>query len=222
MSEMNTGCESCHGPGAQHVKAPSKKTIFSFAGKSVDEQSLVCGYCHMRVENEKFKTAQGNHSEYLPAPKVGDTYKAGDDWRKWYPKEVVAPGIHEEDRIDVPYEGDLKGMTRLDDIAKSGGFFDSAKHHQQYQEYLQSSHYKKNAASCSTCHSSHASKDGKVIIAKNTCASCHDASFTVEKYMPGTGVTVENVTVRTHTFNKNQSRKTIGVTATGEPEYYKK
>jgi len=222
MAEQNVGCEACHGPGALHVKAPNKKTIYSFAGKSVEQASLVCGYCHIRGENLKFKTAQGNDSEYLPAPKVGDTYKPGDDWRKWYPSEAIIPGVHAEDKIDAAYDGDLKGMFKVDEIAKAGGFYDSGKHHQQYQEYIQSSHYKKNLMSCGGCHSSHAPKTGNVIVAKDTCAKCHNASFTVEKYMPGSGSTAAGLTVRTHTFNKNQTRTTSGVTAKGEPEYYRK
>lgn len=40
--------------------------------------------------------------------------------------------------------------------------------------------------------------------------------------MPGTGTTVQNLTLRTHTFNKKQTRTTIGTVATGEPEYFKK
>ena len=56
----------------------------------------------------------------------------------------------------------------------------------------------------------------------DTCAKCHDASYTVEKYMPGSGSTAGGLTVRTHTFNKNQTRTTSGMTAKGEPEYYKK
>lgn len=220
--EMNIGCEACHGPGAAHVKSRNKKDIYSFAGKTVEEKTLVCGYCHIRAENDKFKTAQGNASEHLPAPKVGDSYKAGDDWRKWYPSELVIPGVHAEDKIDAAYEGDLKGLVKLDDIAKAGGFYDSTKHHQQYQEYLQSAHYKKNLIACNDCHSSHALKDGSMVSAKATCAKCHDASFTLDKYMPGSGSTVSGLTVRTHTFNKNQTRPTSGVVATGEPEYFKK
>jgi hypothetical protein len=222
MAEQNVGCEACHGPGARHVNGPNKKNIYSFSGKSVEERTLVCGYCHIRGENLKYKTAQGNHSEYMPAPVVGDSYKAGDDWRKWYPEAMVIPGVHAKDRIDGAYEGDLKGMYKVDDIAKAGGFYDAGKHHQQYQEYIQSSHYKKNIMGCNGCHSSHAGKDGKVVVAKDSCAKCHDASFTVEKYMPGSGSTAAGLTVRTHTFNKNQTRATSGVTAAGDPEYYRK
>jgi hypothetical protein len=56
---------------------------------------------------------------------------------------------------------------------------------------------------------------------KASCAGCHDASYTPDKYMPGTGKTADNLFVRSHTFNKNQGR-TGGPTATGEPEYNKK
>ncbi len=60
-----------------------------------------------------------------------------------------------------------------------------------------------------------------MIVAKDTCKGCHDASYTAEKYMPGTGSTAAGLFIRTHTFNKNQSRPPQ-TTATGEPEYYNK
>ena len=221
-SEMNVGCESCHGPGSLHVASRKKNDIYSFAGKTVEQRTLVCGYCHIRADNEKFRTTRGTASEHLPHPQIGKSFEAGQDWRTWYPKEAVIPGVHPEDKIDAAYEGDLKGLMKVDDVAKAGGFFDAAKHHQQYQEFLQSSHYKKNVMSCNNCHSSHALKTAAVVDAKQTCTRCHDASFTVEKYMPGTGGTVQKVTVRTHTFNKNQTRSTAGTVATGQPEYFKK
>jgi cytochrome c554/c'-like protein len=222
MSEKGVGCEACHGPGAAHAKAPNKKNIYSFAGKSVEQQTTVCGYCHFRGENDRFKTAQGNSSEYLPAPKIGDTFRPGEDWRVWYASESIIPGVHKEDPFTKAYEGDLKGMFKVDDVAKGGDFYDAAKHHQQYQEFIQSKHYKNNIASCASCHSSHAGKDGKMKLAKESCAGCHDGSYSVEKYMPGTGSTAAGLTVRTHTFNKAQTRTTAGVTASGEPVYYKK
>ena len=220
IAEMNIGCESCHGPGAAHAKSRKKADIYVFAGKSKEEQTRVCGYCHIRLENELYKSAQGNPSEYLPHPVVGKTWLPGDDWTKWYPEHVVIPGVQPEDKIDAVYKGDLAGMFRLDDVSKQGGFFDSGKHHQQYQEFLQSKHYTGNVASCSDCHSSHAGKK-PMIVAKDTCKGCHDATFTVEKYMPGTGQTAAGLFMRAHTFNKNQTRAPQ-TTATGEPEYYKK
>lgn len=220
-SEMNIGCESCHGPGASHAKSRSKKEIWTFAGKSKAEQSMVCGYCHVRIENELYKSAQGSPREDLPAPKVGDSYRAGDDWTKWYPQQVVMPGIQPEDKIDADYAGDLKGLFIKDEASKAAGAYDSAKHHQQYQDFLQSKHHKDGIVGCIDCHSSHAGKKSAMKDPAASCAKCHDASYTVEKYMPGTGKTVDNLYVRSHTFIKNQSRPG-GPTVKGEPVYHKK
>jgi len=153
-SEMGVGCEACHGPGNKHVaskKADKKKTIFNPANVDTKAQSKVCGYCHIRIENEKFMTAQGNPREDLPAPKVGDSYKAGDDWTKWYPELAIIPGVHADQPVNKEYVGDLKGLFKLDDHAKANGIFEEAKHHQQYQGFLQSKHYQNGEMSCITC-----------------------------------------------------------------------
>ncbi len=225
IAEMNIGCEACHGPGAEHAKSKGKKPIYTFAGKSVEEQTRVCGYCHIRLENEQFKTAQGNPSEHLPHPQVGSTWTPAMDWTKWYPEHVIIPGVQPEDKIDAVYKGDLAGMFKLDEQSKATGVYDAGKHHQQYQEYLQSGHYKaakeKDRMSCNACHSAHVTDaKPKPIVAKETCKSCHDASYTVEKYMPGTGQTALGLFVRTHTFNKGQARPPQK-TVSGEPIYNK-
>jgi formate-dependent nitrite reductase cytochrome c552 subunit len=221
-SELNIGCESCHGPGAAHIKSRSKKDIWNFAGKSFEEKARVCGYCHIRVENELYKSAQGNPREDLPAPKAGDSFKPSDDWRKWYPEHVVIPGVQPEDKVDAEYAGDLKGLFVQDNAAKATGVYPAAKHHQEYQELLQSAHYKKGAVTCIDCHSPHATKKEARKDPKKSCANCHDASYVSGKYMPGTGKTADNLFVRTHTFVKENADRKGGPTATGTPEYKKK
>jgi hypothetical protein len=220
-SEMNIGCESCHGPGAKHVKSKKKADIWNFVEKSKADQSRVCGSCHIRVENELYLSAQGKPREDMPAPKLGASFKPSDDWTKWYPAKIVIPGVQPEDKVDADYTGDLKGLFIKDDISKTMGAYDSAKHHQEYQDFLQSKHYKENLMSCVDCHSPHAGKTTAKKDPRASCATCHDASYTVEKYMPGTGKTADNLFLRTHTFNKNQTRPG-GPTAQGEPEYNKK
>jgi hypothetical protein len=151
--EVNTGCEACHGPGKKHAKTKSKADIWNPVNQPKDVQARACGYCHLRMENEKYKSPQGNPREDFPAPKIGDTFKPWDDWTKWYPEETVIPGVHAKDRMDVEYTGDLKGLFILDDIAKKAGVYDSGKHHQEYLDFIQSTHYKKGfcPAMTATC-----------------------------------------------------------------------
>jgi predicted CXXCH cytochrome family protein len=222
-SEMNIGCEACHGPGAKHITAKGadrKKSIFNPANADIKAQSKVCGYCHIRIENEKFMTAQGNPREDLPAPKVGDSYKAGDDWTAWYPEQAIIPGIRPSQPVNKEYAGDLKGLFKLDDHAKQNGIYEEAKHHQQYQGFLQSKHYQSGTVSCITCHSPHAGKGKLKKVQKDACIKCHDASFTVEKYMPNTGQTAGNLFMRSHTFTKNPRKGGPGVGDMGPVNYY--
>jgi hypothetical protein len=222
-SEVSVGCEACHGPGANHLSAKGadkKKAIFNPARVSVEAQSKVCGICHIRSENEQYKTAQGNPREDLPAPKVGESYKAGDDWTKWYPEHVIIPGVQADKPFSAEYTGDLKGMFMTDDFAKANTVFEEAKHHEQYQGFIQSKHFKGGKLSCITCHTSHAGKDRLKNTAADSCTKCHDASYTVQKYMPNTGKTAENLFVRTHTFGKNPRQGGKGAADMGLPVYY--
>jgi len=218
--EMGVGCEACHGPGAKHAKSMMKGDIFNPANVDVQAQSRVCGYCHIRLENEKWKSAQGNPREDFPAPKLGETYIAGTDWTKWYPEEVIIPGVQDRHAFDAEYAGDLKGLFKTDDVAKANGIYEEAKHHQEYQGFIQSAHYQTQAMSCVTCHSPHAGQGKIKKVAKDSCKSCHNASFTVEKYMPNTGKTADNLFVRSHTFSKNPRQGGPGIGEVGPPNYY--
>jgi nitrate/TMAO reductase-like tetraheme cytochrome c subunit len=209
MVERNVGCEACHGPAAAHAAAPSKANVFNPANASKADSSKVCGYCHIRVENNKWLTAQGNHAEHVPHPVKGETYKAGqDDWTKWYPAELLAPGIHMEDSYTAENKGtDLFNAFWVDEQGKTSGLYDARKHHQEYQEYIQSKHYKANLLSCADCHSVHSAPAKPAKDARATCAGCHGGQYDVERIMPGTASTAGNLFVRTHTFNKDQARK---------------
>ncbi len=228
MSEKNVGCEACHGPGSKHAAAGDKREIFNPGKASLAESSKVCGYCHIRIENERFLTPEGNHSEFLPHPVIGESYKAGaDDWTKWYPDKVLMAGIQPEDVISKNYPGtDLNNAFFIDEAAQKSGFFEARKHHEQYQEHLQSAHFKKNVAGCVTCHSSHASASKpKPAKAVDSCKACHGATMDWDKAMPGLASTAQNLFVRAHTFNPAVSARKGGPTANDVPEpayYYKK
>jgi hypothetical protein len=219
-AELGIGCEACHGPGAAHVRSRKKGDIWTAGGRSAEVQSRLCGYCHVRVKNERYRNAQGNPREDLPAPRIGDTFTPSADWRKWYPEHVVMPGIQAEDPVDKDYPRDLEGLFKVDALSKADGVYEEAKHRQEYQGFIQSAHYKKGGISCITCHSPHAGKGKIEKVARDACVSCHDASYTPEKYMPNTGKTADDLFVKTHTF-KAKPRESSGSGATGEPEYYK-
>jgi predicted CXXCH cytochrome family protein len=221
MSEHNTGCESCHGPGAKHVASRSKADVFNPAKATKEQSSLVCGYCHVRKENAFFKTAQGHAREDQPHPMLGESYKAGtDDWRTWYPDKMLIPGALPGQPVSKNYpDTDLNNAFFLDDKAKQWDSYDARKHHQEWQEYTQSAHYKKNLLACSDCHSPHSVPNKAKIEAKATCKGCHGDAYNVDKIMPGLAQTAVGLFMRSHTFNKSQDRPG-GLTATGEPEYY--
>jgi hypothetical protein len=185
------------------------------ANADIKAQSKVCGYCHIRIENEKFMTAQGNPREDLPAPKIGDSYKAGEDWTTWYPSQAIIPGVHPDQPASKEYVGDLKGLFKLDDHAKGNGIYEEANHHQQSKHYLNAD------LSCITCHSPHAGKGKIKKVQKDACKTCHPkGEYTVETHMPNTGQTAGKLFMRSHTFGKNPRKGGAGVGDMGPVNYY--
>jgi hypothetical protein len=213
MSEHNTGCEACHGPGQAHASSRKKADIFNPRNASKADADKVCGYCHIRAENTAWKTAQGNVSEYIPHPVLGETYKAGtDDWTKWYTDKLLLPGVHADDPVTKNYPNtDLNNAFYLDDAAAKSGYNEALKHHEQYQEHLQSKHAKAGLLSCIDCHSSHGPAS-KQVAANATCTGCHGPSMDAKKMMPGLAQTAGGLMMRSHAFNPNP-RAPRGTTA---------
>jgi len=148
--------------------------------------------------------AQGNHSEHLPHPDLGQTYRAGkDDFTKWYPDKLLFPGVQPDDPINKNYPNtDLNNAFFIDEAAQKSGYFEARKHHQEYQEHLQSKHAKAGLLTCSDCHSLHSVK-GQVKVAAQSCKSCHGDKMDYKAMMPGTAQTAGGFFVRSHAFNPN-------------------
>lgn len=212
MSEKNTGCEACHGPGAKHAASGKKADIFHAGKVAKAEADKVCGYCHIRAENTAWKTAQGNVSEYIPHPVLGETYKAGtDDWTKWYTDKLLLPSVHADDPVTKNYPNtDLNNAFNVDEAAAKSGYNEALKHHQQYQEHLQSKHAKAGLLSCIDCHTSHGAN--KEVAANASCTGCHGPAMDAKKMMPGLAQTAGGLMMRSHAFNPNP-RPPRGTTA---------
>jgi predicted CXXCH cytochrome family protein len=79
-SELNTGCEKCHGPGSDHIKSPKVKGKIVNPNKLVYERAIeVCGQCHSRG-----MSAPSGTFDYPWNDKDNKSYKLGDPLSKYY------------------------------------------------------------------------------------------------------------------------------------------
>jgi hypothetical protein len=140
---ISIGCETCHGPGSEHVANPTADNIFSpntrhlgntFAATQIKID--VCGQCHNRMlsTNKTFKFAYDDANK--------NTYIPGADMTKYLNKGNYQVGA----------------QIWPDSSAYA--------HHQQGQDYMRSYGYKKHIYndgcwSCHTVHYNKKDKDGK-------------------------------------------------------------
>lgn len=165
-NELNIGCEVCHGPGSEHVKASMIKksaTIVSPRKLAPERASVICEQCHSRP--------QGNLKNDQPVSKDN---------------KMMIPGTSRNDY--------LVNFTTREDAAQKDFWQDgihSKSHHQQGTDFIRSKKYRNSnqIVICTDCHDSH----GKTTIkhqlkaevrdAKNTlCTSCHKGVADIKKH----------------------------------------
>lgn len=163
-NDLNISCESCHGPGSAHVKAPAAKkaaTIVSPGKLASERASVICGQCHSRP--------QGFLNNDQPVNKDN---------------KMMVPGTSRNDYL-VNY------TTREDASPKDVWESHSKSHHQQYLDFIRSSKYRNGdqILSCTTCHDPHGGSSFKhqmrqdAVTPGNTyCQSCHTAQKDVQKH----------------------------------------
>ena len=142
LDEINVGCESCHGPGSEHV-ANTGRSRFIVNPKylSAERSSAVCGRCHDRRQG-------------YGGPTIGYTQAISEAG------ELAKPGISRHELITKYTDPIKKGPTmrgpgREDNIWPDN--VHSNKPHQQYSDFLKSKMYRNDRllVTCSDCHDLH-------------------------------------------------------------------
>ncbi|OFW22997.1 MAG: hypothetical protein A3H97_21210 [Acidobacteria bacterium RIFCSPLOWO2_02_FULL_65_29] len=142
LDEINIGCESCHGPGSEHVaNAGRSRFIVNPRYLSAERSSAVCGRCHDRRQG-------------YGGPTIGYTQAISEAG------ELARPGISRHELITKHTDPIKKGPTvrgpgREDNIWADD--VHSNKPHQQYSDFLKSKMYRNDRllVTCSDCHDLH-------------------------------------------------------------------
>lgn len=167
--EVNVGCESCHGPGSEHVADPDSPSIISLSYLTPSRENMVCGFCHDR------STGKGSSS----ASELQDGDMLFDENH-----ELPLPGMSRAKVISEHMNKTGPALSKLHTDKVH-----SKSHHQQYSDFLKSKHYRndRQLVVCSDCHDVHAKNalKGSTEYAHNLrgdpetpssilCARCHN------------------------------------------------
>jgi predicted CXXCH cytochrome family protein len=157
LDEINVGCESCHGPGSEHIESRTRgQRIVSPSLLTPERELVLCGACHSRPQG---KAAGGTE-----APLSASGY-------------MPAPGVRRRDYLrDFTQRVDASAR----ELYPSG---DSKSNHQQYGDFMHSGMYRNGRVlmTCSSCHDAHGSDSATHMLLKaaddnSSCTGCHSSS----------------------------------------------
>lgn len=149
VQEWNVGCEKCHGPGSDHVKAPTVANIVNPAKLDFVRANDTCIQCH----------SQG---QPLVKPINGKHY----DW---------PVGFHQGRKLQDYWqlEEHTLGETTFTHFADGTGH----KNRMQGNDFVQSTMYKRGVT-CFGCHDVHGTNNDADLIkpSRDLCLTCHGPS----------------------------------------------
>jgi nitrate/TMAO reductase-like tetraheme cytochrome c subunit len=165
--EINVGCESCHGPGSEHVAAGGRaRFIVNPKHLSAERASVVCGRCHDRRQG--FGGPVNGYTQAIS--------QAGD---------LARPGISRRDLLATFTDPVKKGPTMRGPGREDNIWADdihSNKPHQQYADFLKSKMHRneRQLVTCSDCHDMHGNTPNRRWLlhdpdtpASPLCQRCH-------------------------------------------------
>jgi predicted CXXCH cytochrome family protein len=156
--ELNIGCETCHGPGSEHVAASGNGAkIVTPQNITPERANMICGQCHSRP--------QGNGTFKNDSPLSSSN-------------KMMIAGTSRADFL-------ANQTSRHDASATAGDFWGdklhSKSHHQQYTDFIKTGKYRNGTSlkTCASCHNPHGPGTGVRHQLKGTtsdnslCTSCH-------------------------------------------------
>ncbi len=150
--ESITGCQSCHGPGSEHIEDLSASTIFTFSNQPAAQRSAQCLACHGATHPDlNFRSSAHERSKVacdechtVTGSEGFHAMRAVEDVMSGTQPELCF-GCHAEQRaeFELPY------------------------HHPVSEKFME----------CSTCHESHGAFTLRQMRTRNTevvCGKCHE------------------------------------------------
>ena len=164
--ELNIGCESCHGPGSEHVAAGGQgKSIVSPGLITSERSNMICGQCHSRSQgNDSYGIHKDSPLDNTNKMMVAGTSRAA----------FLAGNTSRHDATTTDLWGDGKH---------------SKSHHQQYTDFIQSPKYRNGSSllTCYSCHDPHAPGTDRHQLSGTTdnglCQTCHTTVTDVAAHM---------------------------------------
>lgn len=197
--ELNIGCETCHGPGSEHVAGGGMgKDIVTPQNMTPERETTLCAQCHAR--------AQGNDS--LGIKKDGPLNTAN--------KTMVA-GTSRADFL-ANYTSRHDASLAAGDLWPDG--LHSKSHHQQYTDFIQTSMYLNGTSleTCASCHDNHAPGTDRNQLSGTSddslCLNCHTSVESSGHQIEKAGYDMGATCIECHNVKTSSSGAGNNVTGT--------
>jgi predicted CXXCH cytochrome family protein len=137
---INTGCETCHGPGSEHLElSPRGSYIVSPGLLTPGRQAAICGSCHSRPLG------------------IGDGMTEPTGLPLSAENRMPPPGIRRAE-FALNHTSRVSGPPEAFFDASDPSSADARANYQQYSDHIRARHYRNpvRLVSCTGCHSPHA------------------------------------------------------------------